>query len=78
MKRESGENPRAGPGQLQPVQYVLAASDASMRDPNSALFGDAETGRGQAATPAPPRLVRGPRRRHLFTRFGLTRAKKYV
>ena len=49
------------------------------------------TDRGFAATPAPPRLVKGTRRRrprwapleapcrrHVFTRFGFTRAKKYV
>ena len=48
-------------------------------------------GRGCAATPAPPQLARGPRRRrprsapleapcrrHFFTRFGFTRTKKYV
>lgn len=65
------------------TEYVLLASDARTLDPKSVLV-------AATATPAPPKLVREPRRRcpwwlpletpcwrHVFTRL-VTRAKKNV
>ena len=50
------------------VQSIMAATAASILDPIRTL-----RSRLRRATIGPPRLVRGPRMRRFFSRFGFTR-----